>query len=472
MSINKNSVAKVLVAILAVAVAGCASNSSGADKSGGPAAPHSLRVGTVEDDHMSYAPEVKAFANSVSALSNGALKVDVVWAAPGPYTPNSERKLAEMVTSGDIDLAVVPTRIWSKVNVTTMEAMQFPFLIDSVELFNKVVSGDIAHQMLAGLDQVGDKGLAIWPDSLRHPIGFFKPLLTAADFAGQRLRTPPSNVVDQLLTALGAVPVDLTVNDEAIPGKLDGADSAFESGFDLPRFGTFTGNVTLYPKANAIVANGKVFSSLSPGEQRVLQRAATDTVTFGVKSKGTEHDLAMAYCAGGGSVALASDNEVAKLIDRAAPLSHQLEANAENKRIIDEIRTLKAATTTTPADAAPSCQPASAKIQVTTALEAFPEGTYRTDSPWDGVVTMTYLNGVWQRIKADGTLDCAATIQVSAGRIYLTTSTDPSLDCGNTPGLRFLDAAWTLQGDQLRFVDINSDPNAIKEFSLPWTKIA
>jgi TRAP-type C4-dicarboxylate transport system substrate-binding protein len=458
----------VLPALL-VAIGGCASSGSGG-KAGGPAAPHTLRLGTVEDQTANYAPEVKAFAKSVDDLSNGALKIDIAWGAPGAFTARSEQDLAEMVTRGDIDLGLVPTRIWSKANMTTLQPVETPFLIDSVALLNEVARSDVATEMLAGLDKIGDTGLAIWPDALRHPLGYFKPLVTLADFNGQKLRTPLSDVADQLVTALGAQTVDPSDGEVATPGSLDGAETAFVASYTLPKFGTFTGNVSFYPKANAVVANGKRFAALTKDEQKVLRRAATDTVNFAIGHNGSERELALAYCAAGGSVAMASDADIEQMVAATEPISTKLEQDAQNKKVIDAIKTMKA-DLDVDSDAAVACQPINHSPAVTTPGGGFPEGTYRTNSPLDGIVTMTYLKGVWQRIKADGTLDCAATFEVTDGRIYLTMSTDPTLDCGDPPGKLFLDSAWTLNGDQLRFVDINSDPGAVTEFGLPWTKI-
>ena len=36
----------------------------------------------------------------------------------------------------------------------------------------------------------------------------------------------------------------------------------------------------------------------------------------------------------------------------------------------------------------------------------------------------------------------------------------------------FLDATWTFDGDQLQFTDIDSDPNAVRDFGIPKTRIA
>jgi TRAP-type C4-dicarboxylate transport system substrate-binding protein len=574
----------VLAVTLATGLAGCGGGGPGGEKSGGPAAPHALRLGAVEGSDAPYADEVKEFAKAVTKLSNGSINIDIVWNAAAPTAGESETKLAHMVTDGKIDMAVVPTRVWDQLKVTSMQALQAPFLVDNFGLLNAIVSSDLAGEMLSGLNAVGVKGMAIWPDSLRHPIGLTKPLLTVADFKGSRLRVPPSEASYSLAAALGATTVDpkdwLTA---ASTGQLDGAESAFVWANDLGIAGTLTANITFYPKANAIVANDKIFEALSSEQQKILQEAATETAAYVVKTNRSEHDLAPEYCKVGGSVALASDSDIADLKKQAAPVLAELEQNAGTKRLVDEISTLKAKTPADPAVSAAACKPVvtsapvgdeafpegvyraeitnsghavvatgtfiggawtghddsgepdcagsytveSGRIRITTsssvALDCgnppnfvffdaawtlendelrfidikgdpdvarvfggqpwtrieggadepttFPEGSYRTDSPLDGVVTMTYLDGVWQRIDASGKVDCAATFVVKSGRLWLTTSTDTAMSCGNPTGKVFLDAAWTLEGDQLRFVDIHSDLNAIQEFSLPWTKI-
>ena len=465
----------VLAATLATGLAGCGGGGAGGEKSGGPAAPRSLRLGAVEGADAPYADEVKEFANAVSKLSNGSIKIDLVWNAAPPTAGESETKLAHMVADRKIDLAVVPTRVWDQLKVTSMQALQAPFLVDNLGLLNAIVTSDLAGEMLSGLDAVGVKGMAIWPDSLRHPIGLTKPLLTVADFKGSRLRVPPSEASYSLAAALGATPVDpKDWNNAASAGQLDGAESAFVWANDLGIAGTLAANITFFPKANAIVANDKIFEALSSEQQKVLQQAATETTAYVVKTNTSEHDLAPEYCKVGGSVALASESDIADLKEQVAPVLAELEHNAGTERIIDEISTLKSKTPADPAAAAVACEPAATSAPVATRADeptTFPEGDYRTDSPLDGVVTMTYKDGVWQRIDASGKVDCSATYVVKSGRLWLTTSTEPGMSCGNPPGQLFLDAAWTLEGDQLRFVDIHSDLNAIQEFSLPWTRI-
>src|SRR5207342_3616881 len=108
---------------------GCGGGETAAGaKSGGQAATVTLRLGTVEGSDAPYADEVEHFAKSVETMSKGSLHVDIVWEAPGPHDAESEKNLATMVSKGDIDLAIVPTRVWDLLDVTTLQALQTPFL--------------------------------------------------------------------------------------------------------------------------------------------------------------------------------------------------------------------------------------------------------------------------------------------------------------------------------------------------------
>ena len=171
--------------------------------------------------------------------------------------------------------------------------------------------------------------MALWPDALRHPLGFERPLLTAADFDGARLRVPTSDTSFRLVRALGAEPVaaDLAAG---VPPAWTVSKRRSTCG-DLPTLGTFTANITFYPKVNALVANAELLDSLSDDQRDVLRRAATDTTAYAVDTNPTEHDLAEQYCADGGSVALADAADLAELAELAAPVVAELEAGRHDE---------------------------------------------------------------------------------------------------------------------------------------------
>ena len=240
---------KVLVAAAAASVAlvGCSSGSAGdkvaGDKAGGDAAPVTLQLGTPDQQGFPASDDLEHFAATVNRLSSGRVQVEIMWETQGPGVSRFDQRVAEMVRDGEVDMALVPARAWDELGVTTLQALQAPFLIDSDALMSKVATSDLADEMLAGLDAAKLQGLALWPESLRHPVGFKRPFLSLADFKGAKVRAPLSEVSFELLRALGAEPVDLSgeaLTQAAHTGELAGAESSLPLASRLPAPGTLT----------------------------------------------------------------------------------------------------------------------------------------------------------------------------------------------------------------------------------------
>jgi ABC-type glycerol-3-phosphate transport system substrate-binding protein len=96
--------------LAALALLSCGANSATADKSGGDTTPVTLHLGTVEHEPIPYGPYVEEFVRNVEEMSGGSIDVEVAWEAV-PWSPESEQTLATMVGDGEIDLALVPTRV-------------------------------------------------------------------------------------------------------------------------------------------------------------------------------------------------------------------------------------------------------------------------------------------------------------------------------------------------------------------------
>ena len=180
-------------AIVAILLAACSGGSEG-DKAGGDAAPVTLRMVTVEYKGAPYADGVAEFARQVEDLSAGSVRVDIVWNGAdeyfGAFGPGADQKVAGLVQNGELDLALIPARAWDELGVTSLQALQAPFLVSNEDLVEQVVQSELAGELLAGLDQAGVVGLALLPEGLRHPVGFEHPLLRLADFSGATIRSP------------------------------------------------------------------------------------------------------------------------------------------------------------------------------------------------------------------------------------------------------------------------------------------
>ena len=429
------------VALLALAAA-CG---GGSDKSGGDAPTTTLRLATMEGQGAPYTDTVEEFARQVEELSDGSLRIQVVWDGAvellGGYGPRAEQDVAGLVQSGKLAAALTPARAWDELGVTSLQALQAPFLVSSEQLVEQIVQSDLAEEMLTGLDKAGVVGLTLLPEGLRHPVGFARPFLTAEDFAGANIRAPLSNASYRLLEALGAKPVEICCDEfsQAVAnGSITGAESAFNLVGNLPLPGTLTANITFYPKVNAIVMNKNAFNRLSDEHREILREAAANTLRHTLRNAPSEADSAALYCRNGGTIAFASDATVAALEQEARRVYEALEADPQTKGLIEQIRRMKGHLSGARDPLPDGCAPPSGGGVPTTSTgsepSGFPDGVYRVNRSAEyliengmdamaahdiaGIVTLTFEHGRWLDHR-QGLTDCSGPYSVEEGRIFL-----------------------------------------------------
>jgi TRAP-type C4-dicarboxylate transport system substrate-binding protein len=486
----------LLLALLLLA--GCQGPDVDATRSGSE--PVALRLGTPEGDSSPYATTVERFADDVAEATGGSVRIEVVWEAdPDGWSPAIERRLAEMVAGGDLDLALVPTRAFDTLGVTTLRALQAPFLITDHELLAEVTRGELADDLLAGLAAADVVGLGLWPEELRRPVSYEEPLLTLADFDGRGVRVPTSETSFAIFRALGAEPSDPEDHGTAIHrGEVTVSESAFSWGPLLPQLGTFTANLTLYPKVNALVANPATYERLTVQQQQQVTAAASDAHEVAVAELPDEVRAAASYCTAGGGVAVASEDALSELREAVAPVYAELESDPSTAELIDRIRDVRSALPAARAVPPVTCEvePRVADAPPLAVGEPdapLPEGVLRTELTEDalreagvpenyvtsyrGIYTMTFRDGAWF---ADGEEDEPGTYDFGGeytihGDVVTVSVTEPAHEAFCCEHYR-----WRVDGDVVTFDALVIEPldlawersgGALLAGS-PWTRIA
>ncbi|MFZ0625809.1 MAG: TRAP transporter substrate-binding protein DctP [Acidimicrobiia bacterium] len=316
---------------MAIVLAACTSATAGT-KAGGTPAPITLKIGTDDYPGKPASDQIEEFARQVAELSGGSIVIEPVWHAAGDGG-DWDQRVARLVISGDLDMANIPTRAWDTEGVTSLRALNAPFLITNDELVAEVINGDLAAELMSGLEDIGVKGLTLLPEGLRHPFGFDEPLMGPGDYAGKTIRTPTSATTKAVFAALGA-----TVTDE----EPDFAtQDGWESAYILQPEGVATGNVVFYPKVNSIVINAATFDELSSEQRAILEQAAAGTRSWATDVLPGDAAASAAFCAADQAVVLASDADVTALEQATASVYDELEADPLTKDLIAKIRDLK-----------------------------------------------------------------------------------------------------------------------------------
>lgn len=356
--------------------------------------PITLRLAVSDgDDSVPSGPYVHEFVNQIKTLSNGNITIEPVWGAGDTTEVGFERGVIQLVRDGKFDLGLAASRAFDndKDHITSFQALQAPFLIDNDALVVAVATSDSATKMLDNLSSSGLAGLTLWPEDLRHPFSLVlgKPLLSPQDFAGLNIRTSPSGVSNMMVEALGGKPM---FDDSGY----EGAESGLRQGASLTGTPTATGNVTFFAKYQVLFANGTAYKKLSDEQRTVLQEAAIATQKKALADRPSDAQAGTAWCADGGSIVLASDEQVAAFQKAAQPVFDKLQQDAFNAASIAAIRELKAKTTASPG--AKACAPTVAiPTQASTWSQGLPpNGKWTVELSADDLVRMGDLKSVAQ----------------------------------------------------------------------------
>jgi TRAP-type C4-dicarboxylate transport system substrate-binding protein len=353
------AVAGLLLAACGTTGPGAGSDSSGLvpplDKAGGGEPPVTLRLGTAEIDGGPVSRLLRHFADTVASASSGRLTIDVAYDVSHGAN-DFEAAVISQVHDGTIDMGTVGTRAWEAQGVLGLRAIQAPFLVDGYPVMGKVLSGALSDQLLGSVGAAGYVGLGFLPDQLRHPLGFRKPIVTAADFVGLHIRVPVSTVTDEMMHALGAVPEHLNgpALQEAIDtGAVAAAETSVGNATPFPARSVMTGNLTFFPLVRMLFMTQVRFAALSSTDQAVLRQSAAATQAWSIAEDPESADVT-AFCLTGGTFATAADASVAEIVAEDEPVMASLRADSQTRSFIDQISAIKA----TLAPAAPPACPA------------------------------------------------------------------------------------------------------------------
>jgi TRAP-type transport system periplasmic protein len=373
----------LITALILGVISGCSTGGDGdADKAGGSDAPKVLRLAAANDAEQPDAPFARYFARRVSALSDGSVRVRVVWDAAGQDSPGYELGIARLVHDGDFELGWMGARAWDRMGITSFQALQAPFLVTDHDLLGRITTGPIAARMLEGLDGHGFVGLGLVPEHLRYAFGAKSALASPDDFAGARVRVPPSGATDALMRALGATPVHISgddVADAVANGEIDGAEASLGTNSSDEGELHLTANLPLFPKTLTLFAGEGAYDRLDEDQREVIREAAQQTAAYAAAHAPSESALVRDFCRESPpfSAIAASPSDIAALKTAAQPVYTQLERDPDTKATIAAIRALKAGSPAAHASSPPVvCEPEPSTVSGRERSPSAVNGTY------------------------------------------------------------------------------------------------
>jgi TRAP-type transport system periplasmic protein len=220
------------------------------------------------------------FSELVAAKSGGKIKVNVF---PGG-TLGGDAPNVSALQGGTIELVMLNSGILAS-QVKDFEVFDFPFMFAGAKEADAVVDGPFGQKLHAKLAEKGIVGLAYTELGFRQLTNSKRAVNTVEDIAGLKLRVIPNAINVDWVKALGANPTPLAfpelyaaLEQKAIDGQENPLSVILANKFaEVQKFLTLT-NHQYNPQS--LIFSKKVWDTLSPAEQKILQDAAAEAAKF------------------------------------------------------------------------------------------------------------------------------------------------------------------------------------------------
>lgn len=231
-------------------------------------------------DSHPRAVAMKQFAANIEKATAGKVIIDVY----SNSTLGGEDKMLIALQSSTQDLymgALAPISARKK----EMQIFDFPFIFGSDAEAAFVLDGPVGRKMLDSLSDMNIQGLVWAGGAFRNMSNSKQPLNTMTDMKGLKVRVMQSPMALASFNAMGmnAVPMAFPEVYPALETKaLDGyehpvVDMFANKMYEVQKHLTITNHV--YTPV-ALLASKKWWSSLTPEQQKAIQKVAEDTRTF------------------------------------------------------------------------------------------------------------------------------------------------------------------------------------------------
>jgi tripartite ATP-independent transporter DctP family solute receptor len=220
-----------------------------------------------------------------------------------------EKETIEQTRVGAIDLNRTNVALIGTF-VPAMNVLAMPFLFRCIEHIQKVLDGPIGTAILDSFESFGFVGLTFY-DSGARSIYSVRPVRSVADMKGLRLRVQQSELMSDMIKALGADPIELPygqVRTGLATKLIDGAENNWPSFVTTGHY-KYAGYYTLTEHTmspEVLVMSQKAWENLSAEDRKIFREAAIQSSQF-MREKWKDLEERSRRQAEGGGVTIITD---------------------------------------------------------------------------------------------------------------------------------------------------------------------
>ena len=240
-----------------------------------------IQLGTTVNEQDSFQVAAEKFAELVEERTGGEYKIEIY---PNG-TLGGESDMLDSMSMGMLDMGIITAGPF--VNFSEMMGvLDMPFLFANNEEAYKILDGEIGRELLDTLEDANLKGLAYAERGFRNITNSVRPVRSAEDVAGLKLRVMENEVYTATFTALGvnAVPMAWAEALTAMQqGTIEGEENPINVIFSYGLWDYNQKYVTLdrHSYSTAIITMSlDLFNSLDEETQQIFLDAAQEAAEY------------------------------------------------------------------------------------------------------------------------------------------------------------------------------------------------
>ncbi len=244
------------------------------------AEPVVIKLATVQNEQHAYALMSYKMKEDIERLTNGGIILELYHNG----ALGDERAILEGMQFGTIGMGI--TTSGSAGNfMPDITVFEMPFLFDSVEQARRIIDGPVGQNILAKFDQVGLKGLAYAEQGFRNLTNSARPVKTAADMNGLKIRVMENELAIDLFNAMGANAIPMQWGEclTALQQRtIDGQENPIMTiaTFNLHESQKYLTMTRHTYSAAVVLMDMNLWDSLSPEYQKILRDVIAESVVM------------------------------------------------------------------------------------------------------------------------------------------------------------------------------------------------
>ena len=259
----------------------------------------------------------------------------------GHDDPDSENFTVGQVRNGTLDMARVNLAVFNTAVPSTI-IPSLPYLFKSTAHMRRVLDGRAGERILADLEDQGLVGLCFYDAGARSFYSASKPIRSADDMNGMKVRVQQGDAAAVMVRALGATPVPMSYQQSYVALQAGVVDASMNSmqfyatsrHFQVAKYFSLTEH-SMAP--GVLVFSKQAWDTLSMDDQAIIRAAAKESALY-MRTLWDASEKSMRALAEAGGAQIIGDVDSKSFADALLPIHPTLVTAPRLRNVVAAIR--------------------------------------------------------------------------------------------------------------------------------------